>query len=361
MAKLLSSRPIEYSSLKPLGEGSSGTVYQTLRKDLEFGIEQEVAIKILNSQIHTDDWRAEFAQLSLVNSNRCVRVLGWDYLDGRPALVLELINGVTLDKLVRHYNLSAGVTEEMICQVFEGLKDISGAGISHGDLSLKNVMVNERGEIKILDFGLYKGGRGQFTPEFAAPEIFEQEAPTFFSDLYSLGRIQFFIETKCNRQISATTLKMLALRPSDRDFALSYCEQDERARRREDLARLVKELMGRKLHMNSGNLLTTILTAERSVLLQRYIRRAAGVAMLCLTMSTGAATADLRQGSLYIRTSYWAELKINGRPIGYSPLDLQVNSNETLNLEFRTRNGTVLRTLTVSPGQNIVLDDRYLQ
>jgi serine/threonine protein kinase len=361
MGTLLSSRPIEYSKLQPLGEGASSTVYRALRKDIEFGIEQEVAVKILKSQIATDDWRDEFALLSVVNSNRCVRVLSWDHLDGNPALILELVHGVTVDNLIRHYHLSPTVTEELTCQIFEGLQDISRAGISHGDLSLKNVMVNDRGEVKILDFGLYKGGRGQFTPEFAAPEIFEQEAPTFFSDLYSLGRIKFFIESKCGREISATTLKMLALRPTDRDFTIPFIEPEERNFRRENLARLVGEVMNQNAHMSQGQKLTTVFRVPSKESFKKWLGRAACAVMLTLGLGQGAATADLRPGYLYIRTSTWSELKINDLPRGYSPLDIEVPSNETLKLEFKTPNGTVLRTLTVSPGQNIVLGDGFLK
>jgi serine/threonine protein kinase len=360
VGKLLSSRPIEYSQLKPLGEGSFSTVYCAIRKDLELNIEQKVAIKILKSQIPVDDWRKEFELLSRVNSGRCVRVTGWDVLDGQLALVLELVQGVTLDKLIQNFDLSPALTEELVGQIFEGLQDISRAGISHGDLSLKNVMVNDSGEIKILDFGLYKGGRGHFTPEFAAPEIFEQVAPTFFSDLYSLGRIQYFIESKAVREVSAVTLKMLALNPTDRDFTLSYVDVDDRHSRRSQLSALVREVMERKAWMPSS-LSTTIFSGAPKFSLRKLLWRVAGGAAVCLNMSVVSATTDHRPGHLYIRTAAWSQLKLNGKTVGFSPVDVRVPAGEVLNLEFNTPEGTILRVLTVSPGQNIVLDDSYLK
>lgn len=360
MTTIRSSRPIEYSHLKPLGEGAFSTVYRATRKDVEFGIEQTVAIKILKSQIPVDDWRNEFELLARVTSSRCVRVLGWDYLDNQPALVLELVPGVTLERLIKHYNLSPALTEEILSQLFEGLQDISRAGISHGDLSLKNVMVNDLGEIKILDFGLYKGGRGQFTPEFAAPEIFEQLPPTFFSDLYSLGRISYFIETNSGREISAATLKMLALHPEDRDFLLPYIEPTKRAQRREELAILVRDLLEKKTG-TSTSFATTVLWVSQSKWVRKALWRAVCGIALSFNLMTASATADRRPGHIYIRTTQWSEVKMNNRSLGFSPLDIEVPSNETLHFEFKTPQGRILRTLTVSPGQNIVLDDSFVK
>lgn len=356
MQSLISTRPIEYAKLKTLGEGSSGIVYHALRKDVEFGIEQAVAVKILKSQIDVDSFRSEFSLLSQVTSSRCVRLLGWDRLDDRPALILELIDGVTLDKLIREAPLSVAENDEIISQIFEGLQDISRAGLSHGDLSLKNVMVTTKGEVKILDFGLFKGGRGQFTPEFAAPEIFELAAPTFFSDLYSLGRIQYFIETQVHREISPMTLRLLAMRPEDRDFTLPYIEPPVRARRREALAQMVIDVKRRQnliKHVGTS-LMTTILSARRTF----QFRKIGLIPVFFMAMIAGPATADRRPAYIYIRTKSWAQITLNGEPKGYSPMDLPVPTGETVELKVKMPSGEILRTLTLKPGQNMVLDDR---
>jgi len=148
-----------YRILEKLGEGGMGVVY--LAEDTVLG--RRVAIKMLHSRRSADDvhFRARF-----LREARAVSALSHPHIatvhdygeteDGDPYIVMELIKGATLGELMLTEKLNIARSIEIIKQVGEALGEAHRHGIIHRDIKPTNVGINERGNVKVLDFGLAK-------------------------------------------------------------------------------------------------------------------------------------------------------------------------------------------------------------
>src|SRR2546425_7015938 len=148
-----------YRILGKLGEGGMGVVY--LAEDTLLG--RRVAIKTIHSRPGADDrhFRARF-----LREARAVSALSHPHIatiydygeteDGEPYIVMELIKGSTLGELMLTEKLTVGRSIEIIKQVAEALAEAHHHGIIHRDIKPTNVAINERGSVKVLDFGLAK-------------------------------------------------------------------------------------------------------------------------------------------------------------------------------------------------------------
>jgi tetratricopeptide (TPR) repeat protein/tRNA A-37 threonylcarbamoyl transferase component Bud32 len=148
-----------YRVLEKLGEGGMGVVY--VAEDTVLG--RRVAIKMLHSRRSADDlhFRARF-----LREARAVSALSHPHIatvhdygeteDGDPYIVMELIKGETLGELMLTEKLNIARSIEIIKQVGEALGEAHRHGIIHRDIKPTNVAINERGRVKVLDFGLAK-------------------------------------------------------------------------------------------------------------------------------------------------------------------------------------------------------------
>jgi len=189
LEKNLTARGIKYSVLSSLKQDSSKQIFKAVRKDQSTGISQEVLLKIFLNE--KQSYRDEFESLSKVSSPYCVRLFGFEQFDSQTALVLEYIKGVSLFELAFNFSLSAQEIRYILISIYKGLLALRKQGLCHGDLSLDNILIDEKAQIKLIDFGkanyekVVKG-----TPPFIAPEILKGARANFFSDLYSLGVIE---------------------------------------------------------------------------------------------------------------------------------------------------------------------------
>jgi eukaryotic-like serine/threonine-protein kinase len=138
--------------------------------------------------------------------------------DGRLYYVMELLDGLDLDTLVRHYGpLPAERVIHILRQVCSSLQDAHGNGLVHRDIKPANVVVSRAGTTfdfaKVLDFGLVKldttrraeddavarlstEGSTSGTPAFMAPEVVLGDAVTDHRvDLYALGCVAYWLLT----------------------------------------------------------------------------------------------------------------------------------------------------------------------
>lgn len=145
-----------YQIVDKLGQGGMGVVYRARDLDLE----REVAIKLLPPGEQNVERRRRFFQearlASALNHPGIVTI----YEVGREGdldfIVMEYVRGVTLHTLVGRHGIAPGRAIEFAIQMAEALDKAHEAGIVHRDLKPGNVMLNEDGRIKILDFGLAK-------------------------------------------------------------------------------------------------------------------------------------------------------------------------------------------------------------
>ena len=154
-----------------LGEGGMGTVYAA--EDTRLG--RRVAIKLPHAAPAADN----FFHARFLREARSVSALSHPHIatvydygetpEGRPFIVMELVNGRELGEVMQEAGLTLARTLEIIEDVAEALGEAHRHGIVHRDIKPSNVVVNERGEVKVLDFGLAKlvgeGREAASTPE----------------------------------------------------------------------------------------------------------------------------------------------------------------------------------------------------
>jgi serine/threonine protein kinase len=324
-----------------LGQGSNGTVFMATRRDSSGSIRQSVAVKILNSKKSVDIWRREFESLSRVHSKYCVRVFGFEWLQDQPALILELINGVTLADLARFSEFDGQDLNCVGAQVVAGLKDLKAQGMCHGDLSPNNILIDTRGGVKLVDFGFgnTSTGRRKVTVEFAAPEILAGGEATEQTDLWSLGQI----------------LKYMGASESLARRLVNLPPECATAAAKRDLGRKVRALreMRRKLKTSTLDLVKTTGAATR-------VAAAAMAAVTLFGMSSSvrgmASPPNLAQ--IMIRSQFGVEIEWRGRAVGYAPLDIRDIEPGTYVLRWKNRSRSGQRTLTLRGGDSIVIDDK---
>ncbi len=215
MMKNFKIKPSEYKIVEKLFEGQNCSVFKVLREDAEANWSHCFALKVLHSKSQISDCIEEFGSLIQVRSSNCVQVYSWEWINDKPALLLELVDGLNLQQLMQRKKLGHEIKNYILNEVYMGLHDLNKQGLAHGDLSPKNIMISKKGEIKLIDYGLanFFGTQTKFTPGFVAPEIMNGEKPDFKSDLYSLGCIMRHLSL-----IEEAQLSLLAIDRNKREY-----------------------------------------------------------------------------------------------------------------------------------------------
>jgi serine/threonine protein kinase/Tfp pilus assembly protein PilF len=202
-----------YRILEKLGEGGMGVVY--IAEDTLLG--RRVAVKTMNVNRASDDrhFRTRFLRearaVSALTHAHIATI--YDYgetEEGQPYIVMELVKGTTLSDLMTKEKLTIARSLEIIEQVAEALAEAHHQGIIHRDIKPSNVAINERGHVKVLDFGLAKqlevasdperqtllqtqtrDGVVVGTPMYLSPEQALGNEIDARSDLFTLGSVLY--------------------------------------------------------------------------------------------------------------------------------------------------------------------------
>ena len=140
-----------------LGAGGMGEVYRAHDTKLQ----RAVAIKVLpDSFAHDADRRSRFEAearaLAALNHPHIGAIYGVEESEGVVALVLELVEGVTLDERLAAGPIAFDEIRRIARQLAEGLEAAHDRGIVHRDFKPGNIKITPDGNVKILDFGLAK-------------------------------------------------------------------------------------------------------------------------------------------------------------------------------------------------------------
>jgi len=151
-----------YEVLAPLGAGGMGEVYRARDTKLS----RDVALKLLPEAVASDRdrlarLRREAQVLASLNHPHIAAIYGLEESDGALALVLELLEGETLEDHLRRGRIPFDGALAIARQIAEGLEAAHERGVIHRDLKPANVKVTGDGNVKLLDFGLAKAMEGE--------------------------------------------------------------------------------------------------------------------------------------------------------------------------------------------------------
>jgi Tol biopolymer transport system component/serine/threonine protein kinase len=157
-----------YEILSPLGAGGMGEVYRA--RDARLG--RDVALKIVGEALAADPalqarFDREARLLAALHHPNVAVVHGLEEHDGTHVLVLELVEGRSLDAVVAGGALPPAKALDVARQVAEALQAAHRQGIVHRDLKPSNVRLTPDGLVKVLDFGLAKSV-GEEGPDVSA-------------------------------------------------------------------------------------------------------------------------------------------------------------------------------------------------
>jgi serine/threonine protein kinase len=199
----------KYDILSELGQGASAVVY--LAED-PFN-DRKVAVKVAKKDLEMGEEEAKrFEKLFLneaslagkLNHPNIVGVFDADVEGDQQYIVMEYVPGGSLKKFCTEANLMP--LRQAVLAIFKMCRALDYAfqnGVIHRDIKPANVLLSERDDIKISDFGTAKISHAEHTqidgflgsPAYMSPEQINEEQPSVQSDIYSMGVVMYELLT----------------------------------------------------------------------------------------------------------------------------------------------------------------------
>ena len=221
-----------YRILGLIGKGGMGEVYRA--HDLTLG--QHVALKFLPENTAADDsskarFYNEVRTARQVSHPNVCRVFDIGDVNGQPYISMEYVDGEDLSALLRRIGRLPGEKAlEIARKLCAGLGAAHDRGVLHRDLKPANIMIDSRGQVLIMDFGLaavssqMHGDVRCGTPAYMAPEQLAGREVSVQSDLYALGLVLYEMFTGHKAFVGATLEETLRLRERSGPPALDSSE-----------------------------------------------------------------------------------------------------------------------------------------
>jgi serine/threonine protein kinase len=280
-----------YQLVERIGSGGMGEVWSARDTRLD----RMVALKFSSSRF-SDRFAREARSIAALNHPGICTL----YDVGPNYLVMEFIDGVTLDRTIPKHGLRVGEALKYAAEIVDAVAAAHAQGIVHRDLKPGNVMVTPKGHVKVLDFGLAKAvvtgnlatasnqtdtaiatpattGRGGIvgTVAYMSPEQAQGLPVDARSDIFSFGVLFYEMLTGAKPFGGNTTVALLAAvvnqeprpvreiadLPLDLERLLSRCLRKSADRRIQTMADLHAALVDLKEESDSGKLSTVAGTA----------------------------------------------------------------------------------------------------
>lgn len=335
--KIIKPQSPHYEILEKLGEGLTSEVYRANRRDKKGWTQQPVALKIIKSKKNIQVLRQEFEKLLKVRSKYCVQMMGWESLPQGPALILEYIEGTTVDLLHKKNLLTEELVREIAIQVYMGLGALHRVQVFHGDLNLKNILLTTEGVVKLIDFGFFSSDSTRMlTTFFADPRTIAGKTPDRESDLYSLNRIADYL---------------LESLQEGSTFSLRIEGQSSKANRRRSLAKVVS------FAMKTDKKTTVTLENPRFVSRKARVGPALLFSIVFLGMFVQPLFWQKKEvfGELKILSNHWVQYSLNKMPALYGPVAGKKLRAGQYNIDWQTPHLQKNELLEIQQNQTILL------
>jgi serine/threonine protein kinase/tetratricopeptide (TPR) repeat protein len=258
-----------YQVIEDLGKGGMGHVYKVLDKE----IQEVVALKILKPEIAEDERIIERFrnELKLARKISHKNICGMYHLsrddNDTHYITMEYVPGEDLKSLIRRIGpLTVGKAVFIGKQICQGLSEAHRLGVIHRDLKSQNIMIDQEGHVRIMDFGIARSlmsksltdtGAIIGTPDYMAPEQVEGKETDPRTDIYSLGVILYEMVTgrvpfggdtalsvvfKQKNEIPREPRKFNVQVPENLNRIIMKCLEKEKAKRYESATGLGQDL-----------------------------------------------------------------------------------------------------------------------
>jgi serine/threonine protein kinase/tetratricopeptide (TPR) repeat protein len=191
-----------YEIIEMLGIGGMGSVYRV--EDTK--IHEDVALKLIRPEIASskktiERFSNELKLARKIRHQNVCQMFDIGEAEGTHFITMEYVSGEDLKSFIRRSKqLSIPTAISIVSQICEGLEAAHNLGIVHRDLKPSNIMIDKKGSVHIMDFGIARSvktegitGTGAMigTPEYMSPEQVESKEIDHRSDIYSLGVILY--------------------------------------------------------------------------------------------------------------------------------------------------------------------------
>jgi predicted Ser/Thr protein kinase len=224
-----------YRVIGLLGRGGMGEVYRAT----DLALAQSVALKILPEEAAANEqllerFHNEVRIARQVSHPNVCRVYDIGEADGLPFISMEYVDGEDLASLLQRIGrLPSDKAIEIARKLCAGLAAAHERGVIHRDLKPQNIMLDKRGQVVIMDFGLaalassLRGAEARSgTPAYMSPEQLRGDSVTFKSDLYALGLIFYELFTGRRAYQANSVAEQLALEETARPASMTSIAGD---------------------------------------------------------------------------------------------------------------------------------------
>jgi serine/threonine protein kinase len=225
---LLNSMVGEYRLIDFLGEGGMGEVYRGVHAKLG----RVAAIKVLTTAARREQGFVERffnearIQSQLQHSN-IAALYDFCEVQGQPCIIMEYVDGDTLCDRVRPYGpMPTGEALRIFQEVVSAIAYVHAHGVIHRDIKSNNIKIGTQGQVKLLDFGIAKGGASPAltqtgsvvgTIEYLSPEQLSTGHADQRSDIWALGVLLYEMATG-RVPFTATTIGALCAQIGNADY-----------------------------------------------------------------------------------------------------------------------------------------------